>query len=82
MSTDKLPPLPESHPYGFDLPGEHPLFKAEQMRAYGQQCRDAALREAAELCEQIAQQYMARSRSHFIYDRCVNALRTKMKERR
>ncbi len=51
MSADALPPLPESHPYGFDLPGEHPLFKAEQMRAYGQQCRDAALREAAELCD-------------------------------
>jgi len=56
MSTDELPPLPEADGYlgGFrDMPG----YSDEQMRAYGQQCRNAALLEAAELCAKVAENY-------------------------
>lgn len=42
-----LPPLPEAYSY----PRGDYFFNAEQMQAYGQQCREAALKEAALLCD-------------------------------
>ena len=39
-----LPPLPNPSAAGSV---EHPLYTIDQMKAYGQQCREAALEEAA-----------------------------------
>ena len=41
-----LPPFPEPYLY----PRGDYFFNAEQMQSYGQQCRAAALEEAAALC--------------------------------
>ena len=43
-----LPPLPEPFPAGYIAQTEY-FYTAEQMQAYGQQCREAALEEAASL---------------------------------
>jgi hypothetical protein len=51
--TNKLPPLPQG--YGsipWDYRGN--IFIEAQIRAYGQQCRDAALDEAAQFCDERA----------------------------
>ena len=42
-----LPPFPEPYLY----PRGDYFFNAEQMQAYGQQCREDALEEAAQVCE-------------------------------
>ena len=54
--TNKLPPLPEAIVPASDMIenvdgvlGE--LFTRHQMREYGEQCRDAALEEAAKICD-------------------------------
>jgi len=56
MTTDELPPMPDavSHAAGDNT---RLYYTAEQMRAYGQQCSNAALREAAELCDKHAAEW-------------------------
>ena len=44
-----LPKLPESFPAGYIAKTEH-FYTADQMREYGQACRNQALEEAATLC--------------------------------
>lgn len=46
----KLPPMP--HHASLTPIGDR-LYLAAQMREYGQQCRDAALDEAAEHCDTL-----------------------------
>ena len=43
----KLPPLPEPVPAGYIAQTEY-FFTKEQMREYGQQCRDAAIDDVAD----------------------------------
>ena len=43
-----LPPLPKTTYY---VVGSDGMYDAEQIQAYGQACREAALEEAAFLCE-------------------------------
>ena len=63
--NDNLPPLPEpwvtdTEESGTREDGESifvdiPLFTEEQMREYGQLCRQQALEEAAQQCEDVAE---------------------------
>lgn len=45
--TNKLPPLPEDRVLIDSAFCENRVYDAYDMQAYGQQCRDAALEEAA-----------------------------------
>ena len=45
-----MPPLPEPFPAGYIAQTEY-FYTAEQMQAYGQACRAAALEEAAMAAE-------------------------------
>ena len=47
----KLPPLPDVKPYTYSM---DLCYTAEQMQAYGQACRAAALEEAAKVCDERA----------------------------
>jgi hypothetical protein len=58
--TYKLPPLPERYSAHRDEITGHvfcDLFTEGQMQAYGQQCRDAALEEAAKVCDAAVKYY-------------------------
>lgn len=48
-----LPLLPKSFPAGYIAGTEH-FYTLAQIRDYGQQCRAAALEEAATMCESLA----------------------------
>lgn len=60
--NDNLPPLPKPEALqrkqlnhgGYEM---RPVFTADQMREYGQLCRQQALEEAAELCDNIPTLY-------------------------
>jgi len=58
--TNKLPPLPERYSAHRDEITAHvfcDLFTKAQMQAYGQQCRDAALEEAAKRIKSASDNY-------------------------
>ena len=47
-----LPPLPESFPAGYIAQTEY-FYTADQLKAYGQACREQALEEAATICDSL-----------------------------
>ena len=51
------------------------FYKAEQMQAYGQQCRAAAVEEAAQVCSHKAEtKRMFLNESHYL--ECAEAIRS------
>ena len=66
-----LPPFPEPYLY----PRGDYFFNAEQMQAYGQQCRAAALEEAARVCSNKAEtKRLYLNESHYL--ECAEAIRS------
>ena len=49
-----LPPLPPAAVDEHNLQGGRLLYTHQQMKAYGQVCRERALDEAAQVCVQLA----------------------------
>jgi hypothetical protein len=54
--TNKLPPLPtaDTHCFDDDILKDCWSYSASQMKEYGLLCRDAALDEAAKVCDERA----------------------------
>ena len=66
-----LPPFPEPYSY----PRGDYFFNAEQMKAYGQQCRDAGLEEAAQVCSHKAEtKRLYLNEAHYL--ECAEAIRS------
>ena len=66
-----LPPFPEPYLY----PRGDYFFNAEQMQAYGQQVRAAALEEAAQVCSQKAEtKRLYLNEAHYL--ECAEAIRS------
>lgn len=75
-----LPPLPEPGFSGYaskDDPDEYFSYTAEQMREYGQLCRQQALDEAAQVCE--ARFMGDLNREDLEARRCANEIRRLIK---
>ena len=66
-----LPPFPEPYSY----PRGDYFFNAEQMQAYGQQVRAAALEEAAQVCSHKAEtKRLYLNEAHYL--ECAEAIRS------
>lgn len=66
-----LPPLPESFPAGYIAQTEY-FYTADQLKAYGQACREAALEEAA----QAALNAPIKTAMQPYREACANAIRS------
>ena len=67
-----LPPLP---PVLFVINYMNDSYTAEQMQAYGQACREAALEEAAKVCSHKAEtKRLFLNESHYL--ECAEAIRS------
>ena len=71
-----LPPLPDLHPGAGYRAGE----VREMLQAYGRQCREAALKEAVELCNNHAEEIVASGRRLGVFDPACEGLAEELRD--